>query len=125
MKIARVLLIANIALCMSSCHGSRQSKGSSCAPADSLQQINLVKASTATPFTGIWGNIFKNSWAQRSYLDDLLKTKSPCKSQNKLSAIVEIVFDTSGIKGDSLQFYGPNIHEGGNTYYLYLTQILH
>ena len=64
----------------------------------------------------LFRDIFKYTWAQESYINDLIKTKSPYKSQNKLSDIVEIDFDRSEIKGDSIFVGAPSIHEGTSFY---------
>jgi len=65
--------------------------------------------------------IHNTHWAQTSYIEDIIRTKSPYKSQNKLAMIVELDFDSSSIIGDSLFVGAPSIHEG-TSFYLYFRQ---
>jgi hypothetical protein len=41
-------------------------------------------------------------WVQADYIDDIVKTKSPVKSGEKLTFITELIIDTSNISADSL-----------------------
>jgi hypothetical protein len=41
-------------------------------------------------------------WVQSDYMDDILKTRSPVKSSEKLTFITQLTIDTSGISADSM-----------------------
>lgn len=60
----------------------------------------------------IFKSILNGNWYQSSYIDSIQKTKSPFRSQNVLALYVELVIDTSEIKGVSLEVGAPGIHEG-------------
>ena len=54
-------------------------------------------------------------WVQADYMDDIVKTKSPFKSSEKLTFITELVIDTSGISADSINAgIALGNHEGSN-----------
>lgn len=57
-------------------------------------------------------SIINGSWYELNYIDDIRQTKSPFKSQNALTSIVEIDIDTTKAIGDTLEVGAPSIHEG-------------
>jgi len=61
-------------------------------------------------------SILNGDWVEPSYINDLIKTKSPYKSQDALCSIVELNIDTTQITGDSLEIGSPSIHEGTSFY---------
>ena len=68
-------------------------------------------------------SVLNGDWAERSYIDVLAKTKSPCKSKAALRSIVELNIDTAKISGDSLEIGAPSIHEGTSFYIFFRSGI--
>lgn len=61
-------------------------------------------------------------WVTSDYIDDIVKTKSPLKSSEKLTFITEFSIDTTGISDDSIHIgAGMNNHEGSD-FILYFKQ---
>jgi hypothetical protein len=65
--------------------------------------------------------IIDGIWVETTYIEDISRTKSPSKSQDSLSSMVELDIETNEITGDSLEVGAPSIHEG-TSFILYFRQ---
>jgi len=80
--------------------------------------ISLIPLITKGQNREWFKNVFTGSWVNASSIRALNKTKSPYKSQNEISYIVELDFDSVLNVTDSLLVGAPSIHES-NSFYVY------
>ncbi len=66
--------------------------------------------------------VLNGVWVQVDYMDDIIKTKSPFKSSEKLTFISELVIDTSGISADSMIVGTALGNHEGSDFILYFKQ---
>ncbi len=82
-----------------------------------LSSCNSIPANSSPDLVNELEKQFKpilhGVWVQADYMDDIVKTKSPFKSGEKLSFITQLIIDTSGSSSDSM-FVGLALgnHEG-------------
>ncbi len=86
-------------------------------PIESIENKNVDTIATLKA-------ILNGDWVEPSYIDDIKKTKSPYKSKDALSSIVELNINMSQMIGDSLEIGSPSIHEGISFYVFFRPGIL-
>jgi hypothetical protein len=85
------------------------------AAADSVAIV--PKADNAKQLIAEFTPIIQGMWLKISYIDKVLRTKSPLAAVDKVDGLTAMYIDTHKIKGDSLEVEGGwGNHEGGNFY---------
>jgi hypothetical protein len=73
-----------------------------------------ASAVPSTSLTKPFPSLLEGHWVMTEYIDDIIKTKSPFRSSEKLGGLVAMIITLNNVEGDSLEV-GANLgnHEGG------------
>ncbi len=74
-------------------------------------KFNILISETDS-LRSILTSIYNGNWVQANYVYDIVKTNSPYKSRDKLSAIVELNINAKDANRETFEVGAPSIHEG-------------